>query len=117
MVPPPSPLAVATPPKKLPKAVVQAREVLLAKGVSLDGLDAKQLYASLEPKQVNALASGFRGAMAPEAKQGYASMAVAERREWLAQYVLDPETGANHGFSETRAVNSRKTVRPQSGSR
>jgi TPP-dependent trihydroxycyclohexane-1,2-dione (THcHDO) dehydratase len=74
----------------------------------MDNLDANKLYAALDPKQVNSLASGFRGAMSPQVKSGYANMSPAERREWLAQYVLDPETGVNHGFSETKSVNSRK---------
>ena len=83
----------------------------------MDNLDANKLYAALDPKQVNSLASGFRGAMTPQVKSGYANMSVADKREWLAQYVLDQETGVNTGFSDTKAVNSRKTLGFQSGLR
>ena len=101
-------VVVSTPPKKdSPKAVVKGRSFLASKGVSLEGLTGADLYKNMDPKEVNKLASGFRNAMTPQARAAYKEVSTADRRDWLAQYLVDPEQGTSVGFTTTAAVNSR----------
>ena len=101
-----------TPPKVspdglLPKAVASVRSTLLERGVSLEGLSAKKVYETLDPKEVNKLATSFRNTMSAAARQAYKEVSPADRREWLAQYIVDPQLGTSVGFTQTEATNSR----------
>jgi len=83
---------------KVPKAVCRARETLGQLGLDITGGNLKKL-----PKDdLNKLATSFRAALADEARSGYKQLqSDAERRDWLAQYILDPEIAACRGFNST----------------
>ena len=113
MAPPASSPEQATPEKtagKFPKAVSKIREQLLAKGLSLEHLDAAGLYKHVEAKTLNALATGARAAQNPHVKSQYQSLDIAGRRDWLVQYLIDPVGSTCRGISKTVAENGQKNL-------
>ena len=89
------------PEPKVPKAVARAREALKARGLDPSGQNLKQ---ALPKEDLNRLASTFRGAMSEEAKAGYQQLGTdADRRNWIAQYVIDPSCAQTKGFNKTTA--------------
>ena len=97
-----------TPEKELPRTVSKVRQQLLEKGFSIDRkLSGAELHQAIDGKQLNVLASGFRQGMQGKVKEDYKGLTTEDRRNWLAQYLLDPFTGVSHGFSSTTASDSR----------
>ena len=83
---------------KIPKAVQRARDLMEESGAEVN---ADTIKANLTPTEFNSLCSGFRQNMAknPQLKKAYTATNDAGKRQWIAQYVLDPEacllTGTN----------------------
>ena len=87
--------------KKLPKAVLKAREVLSEKGMDING---NTLKTCLSSKDYNNLSNVFRQSMAPSARAENANLnADEERRQWIGQFVLDPEYCQTEGFNKNTA--------------
>ena len=85
---------------KVPKAVLAAR---LKCGAEVCAEDLKH---KLSKQESNNLANNYRAGMTPEVKDEYARLkSDSERRQWLAQYVMDPETATRKGFNSTVATN------------
>ena len=91
---------------KLPKPVQMARDALLAKGIT--DVTADSLKAALSAKQYNALCNSFRTTMTPNTKKMYSGLRTdMERRAWVAQYVVDPETACCQGYNRVEAINEK----------
>ena len=89
------------PPEGVPKAVQRARELLLAHGMDST---AANLWKVLPKEDRNQFSASFRTSMTDEVKVGYQQLGTdAERRSWLAQYVMDPQVAACAGFNKTAA--------------
>ena len=97
---------------KIPAAVSKAREAV---GVGIEELKAmatgeanELMKQKLGTKQINVLAQNMRNQLSPEAKQAYSVLSSDKaRREWLLQYMLDPESVTCKGYNVTEAVNSK----------
>ena len=90
--------------EKLPKSVLQVREIMGDLQIT-----AKSLYDNVDSKLLNNLATTFRKAQSEQCRSDYNDQTPEVRREWLAQYVLDPKTGSSIGFSSTTAHNSQSS--------
>ena len=86
---------------KIPKPVQRARELLQAHG--LDST-AANLWKVLPKEELNKLTGAFRSSLNDEAKVGYQQLGTdAEKRGWIAQYVMDPQVAVCNGFNKTTA--------------
>ena len=89
----------AEPEAKLPKKVLEARQALSNEDMEIT---AQNLKAMLQPKDLNLLAVAFRSSMCEAAKQAYKDLPNDnQRREWLAQFVIDPLCATATGFNAT----------------
>ena len=89
---------------KVPKAAQAARDVMGGGEITAENLKKK-----LGQKEFNNLANNFRNHMSKDVKAEYLKLSTdVERRQWLAQYVIDPTCASNlKGFNRTTAVNSK----------
>jgi hypothetical protein len=86
---------------KLPKIVQVVRDKM--KGEEINPETLKKFLSKME---FNNLANNYRNAMAPSVKEDYGKLSSdSDRRNWLAQHVLDPKTATCTGFSKTTAFN------------
>ena len=84
---------------KIPKPVHNARDAM--KGIDIDG---ETLKATLSAQQYNLLGASFRQGMLPDVKIKYDKLPTdKDRRQWLAQYVVDPKQAKCEGCSTTEA--------------
>lgn len=92
----------ATPPKKPPPKVVQrVREIL--KAAELD-VSAENLSTHISSKELNLLGGALRASMSVAAKSEYAKQKTdTEKRQWMAEFVLDPSFAATEGFNKSTA--------------
>ena len=75
--------------KAVPKAVAQAREELTTVGAEITGDNLKTV---LTKATLNNLSNAFRTSMSAANKEAYKVLSGdSERRNWLAQYVLEPK--------------------------
>ena len=81
-------------PPKVPKTVEKARKALAD---ARQAITAENLKATLGPKEYNNLANQFRAKLPQNRKEEYNSM--ANKSEWIAQWVLDPQTSMLQGFN------------------
>lgn len=87
---------------KLPKAVAAAR----SKCGGVENVTPETLKAIMSKTELNNLANNFRLGMSAAVKDEYARLSTdAERRQWLCQYVVDPEVATKTGYNSTEAVN------------
>lgn len=94
-------VGITTPLKKVPKAVLRAREALAEQGI---GVTPDKIKNHIKGKELNNLANCFRQSMSDNAKQQYKALAKDdEKRAWLAQYILDPAFATCEGFNMTTA--------------
>ena len=86
--------------KQLPKSVAMAQQRLKQEGKSVS--DLKQV---LSPKEMNGLATAFRGSLSPDLKQRYDALGSTQaKQESFQQWVMDPEASELSGFQSTRLV-------------
>lgn len=83
-------------------AVTKARTMLQEMGVSkVDGKALLQLPATARAQMI----TGFNRAATPQVKQQYQQLTSdAAKRDWLAAYLLDPETACSQGVNRTLAI-------------
>lgn len=93
--------------KRLPAQVAKARALMEGQEITGD-----TLKATLGSGAFNVLANSFRSGLSPAAKEMYREQAATDRdrRDWIAQYVLDPETTTKVGYNRTEAFKSNKNV-------
>jgi hypothetical protein len=86
---------------KVPKPVVAARGKLQGEEIT-----AENLTKFLNKAELNNLANSFRNTMTAQVKDDYSKLkSDADRRGWLAQYIIDPQTASCSGFNKTTAFN------------
>ena len=94
-------------PQKVPKAVQQARDAL--RGMEINADTIKKI---LSAKDYNNLCCNFRNQMSASVKSEYKALSGdEERRNWIAQYVLDPHTTVASGFNKTTAYIGNETLK------
>ena len=94
--------------KKAPKAVMLAREALKMLNLEVTG---DNLKAVLNPKELNVLATAIRSSMSEQVKSDYKKLNTdEERRQWIAQFVLDPTISTTEGFNGTLAYKQEGTI-------
>ena len=94
--------------KKAPKAVMSAREALKMLNLEVTG---DNLKASLNPREFHGVATAFRSSMSEQVKSDYKKLNTdEERRQWIAQFVLDPTISITEGFNKTEAYKQERTI-------
>ena len=102
---------------KLPKQVTLAREVLALAGKTGKDITADSLML-LRPAQIASLGGSFRSAMTDTTRARYEKLRTnEERRAWLAQYVIDPQTATCEGIACTDASQRTRNWAGQAGPR
>ena len=96
---------------KMPKIVVKAREAMEAAGSDLE-VTGDNLKKVMEAKDFNLLANAFRGSMSGAAKKQYSACVRTDqdRRQWLAQFVIDPRFATAEGFNVTEAFHINEDI-------
>jgi hypothetical protein len=88
----------------IPKPVARVREILKNKGLEANPVNLKTAVPKAE---LNKLAGAFRSSLSEGNMEGYKQLRTDdERRSWLAQYVVDPDSAACKGFNKTSAYNT-----------
>ena len=102
----------ATPEKtgEVPRQVQAALDLLGKHGIELKGLTGDTLFKALDSKALNSLQTSYRAQMQPSVKASYQAMNTSERRDWIAQYLVDPEAGVSVGFNTTTCFNKTKNI-------
>ena len=91
---------------KIPTAVQHARLALQGRGIT-----PASLREMLSSKEFNNLSNNFRVGLSPTLKSEYKALATDDqRREWLAQYVIDPLAAITKGFNKTTAYSSQEST-------
>lgn len=87
--------------EKVPKPVLNIRKALAEHNAEPT---VENLQKFVSKKDLNNLASNLRNTMSAEAKDMYSKLSTdADRRMWLAQYVVDPKQVTARGFNRTTA--------------
>ena len=86
-----------TPPKKMPKAVILARDRLAKKGMDITPANVQAAFTGSE---MNSLQNNFRNNMA-EHKGQFSKMPKEDKYAWLAQWLLDPDQCKKSGYSKS----------------
>ena len=75
------------------------------------GITPASLREMLSSKEFNNLSNNFRLGLSPTLKSEYKALATDDqRREWLAQYVIDPLAATTKGFNKTTAYSSQESA-------
>ena len=94
---------------KIPKPVLAARASLGGKDVTAESLCA------LSKVEMNKLASSFRTSMTPAVREQYAGLkSDQDKRQWLAQYVIDPSSAKCSGRNVHSAYAQKEQVDDES---
>lgn len=81
----------------MPKKVQLTRELLAQKGLAVTAANIKD---ALPAKDFNLLGQAFRATLCPQAKEKYGQLKTDEsRREWLAQFIIDPDFATLSGWN------------------
>ena len=90
---------------KVPKAVQAARDFLG------DSAITGAAIAQLPSKTCNSLGVAFRASLSEPDRIKYSQLTTHEsRREWIAQFVGDPNLGKKQGYNTFEALDSRKSI-------
>ena len=82
-----------------PPTVLKAREALTSHDMEITGENLKHL---IDSKDMNLLAVAFRKSMCEASKKAYNELANGDaKREWLAQFVIDPQFATATGWNTT----------------
>ena len=101
-----SPLAMESPEKSFPSAVLAAREFLKSAGLEITSTTGREVKL-LPPKIRGNLRSALQNTQSAQSKDAYAKLATDEdRRAYLAQYIVDPSIASSKAVNKTYAINN-----------
>ena len=105
---------LATPTKKLPKAVVDCRDILKQASIRLEGLSGDAIESAMPTKQMNVLSNAFRATLTTDQKTDYKNLENDNAR-MVGSICIGPRILSPHGIQQGGGSQVRKLRKQGNG--